>query len=361
MKTLSLLVFLSLSFLMNANGESKAIIIDHNCCEIQKIPNNWIDSAKAKLRIAYGHTSHGSQIVTGLNLFKSLPNSKYQFNSGENSLYINDASALDGDLGNPDRTTWATRTRNLLYTDQFNVNTIMWSWCGQVDGSESDINTYLNLMQGLEEEFQNVKFVYMTGHLNGTGLAGNVHLRNEQIRKFCQDNNKALFDFADIESYDPDGNYFLDKNADDECNYSGGNWAEQWCSEHPDVCNFSCDCAHSHCLNCYRKGQAAWWMFAMLSGWEGIPTGVEDRTEFISGFDIFPNPSSESIQLSFDNSNFDCNVKIYDSIGNIVYKSNHTISNNRFDISISNLNSGIYTCLISSGNSTLTKRFAVVR
>jgi hypothetical protein len=39
----------------------------------------------------------------------------------------------------------------------------MWSWCGQVStATERDINTYLNLMEQLEKDFPNVKFVYIT-------------------------------------------------------------------------------------------------------------------------------------------------------------------------------------------------------
>ncbi|MFO8239740.1 MAG: hypothetical protein R6T90_01945 [Dissulfuribacterales bacterium] len=52
-------------------------------------------------------------------------------------------------------------------------NMIMWSWCGQVSGaSEDDINTYLGLMNQLEQEYPEVNFVYMTGHLDGTSEAG---------------------------------------------------------------------------------------------------------------------------------------------------------------------------------------------
>ena len=102
---------------------------------------------------------------------------------------------------------------------------MIWSWCGQVSSAtEDDINTYWSLMSGLENDYPNVKFVHMTGHLDGSGIYGNLHQRNEQIRNYCMNNNKILFDFADIESYDPDGNYYLDKAANDNCDYdSDGN------------------------------------------------------------------------------------------------------------------------------------------
>ena len=87
-------------------------------------------------------------------------------------------------------------------------------------------------MNQLELDYPNVTFIYMTGHLDGTGEEGNLNERNNQIRTYCLTFNKVLFDFADIESYDPDGNYFLNRGADDGCYYDAGNWADQWCAAH---------------------------------------------------------------------------------------------------------------------------------
>jgi hypothetical protein len=253
---------------------SQAIIIDHNCTDINQIPDSWINEAKEGFKISYGHTSHGSQIVTGMDILKNADGSLYDYDhdgsSGTLSFHDYEPS---GDLGNPDRTTWAQETRDLLDTPSNDRNLIMWSWCGQVSGSsESDINTYLDLMDQLEADYPSVTFVYMTGHLDGSGEAGSLHVRNNQIRNYCMMNDKILFDFADIESYDPDGNYFLNRGADDECYYDGGNWADEWCAAHPGECE-SCDCAHSRCLNCQLKGKAFWWMMARIAGWNpGLST-----------------------------------------------------------------------------------------
>jgi hypothetical protein len=147
----------------------------------------------------------------------------------------------------------------------------MWSWCGQVStAKESHINTYLSLMNKLESEYPDVKFVYMTGHLDGTGVSGNLNIRNEQIRKYSRENNKILFDFADIESYDPDAHCYLDKGADDGCNYNGGlnNWAVDWQNSHRKGTDwYECGSAHTEPLNANQKAYAAWWLWARLAGW----------------------------------------------------------------------------------------------
>ncbi|MCP4582174.1 MAG: T9SS type A sorting domain-containing protein, partial [candidate division Zixibacteria bacterium] len=141
-------------------------------------------------------------------------------------------------------------------------NMAMFSWCGGVSGNtEEGINIYLNKMVELETDYPERIFIYMTGHLDGGGPTGNLYLRNNQIRDFCNANDKILFDFADIESYDPDGNYFPDGS-------DGCEWCYDWCLTHE--CP-SCDCAHSQCFNCYLKGKAWWWMMATILGWNSQP------------------------------------------------------------------------------------------
>ncbi|MFX1532829.1 MAG: hypothetical protein ACFFDI_01195, partial [Promethearchaeota archaeon] len=245
-----------------SSRQTQAIIADHtiaNMVRLDQVPNSAITDAKSTLHIAYGHTSHGSQIISGMNglsTFKEVNGGLeglYDWNDGPLAGHLDlDDYFQSGDLGNPDRTTWATRTREYLEDPaHFDVNVVMWSWCGQVSGaSEEDINTYLSLMNALEIDYPDVKFVYMTGHTDGTGLSGDLHIRNNQIRDYCTTNGKILYDFADIESYDPDGNYFGDKNVDDACNYDDGNWAIEWQNSHIEGVEwYDCASAHSQPLN----------------------------------------------------------------------------------------------------------------
>jgi hypothetical protein len=260
------------------NGSSGNLIIDHQTAKLNNIPSEWITKAKQNLHIAYGHTSHGSQVTDGMTGLINFKGTSYGWNNGGSggALDLHDY-AMSGDLGAPDRTTWAALTRTYLASNT-DVNVIIWSWCGEVStATEADINTYLNLMTALENDFPDVKFVYMTGHLDGSGLTGNLHLRNEQIRNYCRSNNKILFDFADIECYNPDGVYFGDKRPNDACDYDtngdtsrDGNWAIEWQNAHLQGTDwYSCSSAHSQPLNANQKAYAAWSLWATIAGWNG--------------------------------------------------------------------------------------------
>mgnify|MGYP000568942906 CR=1 FL=1 len=72
------------------------IIIDHTCTNLNQVPTYWIEQAKARFRLCYGHTSHGSQLITGMQILMDDPanGGLYDFNtdgtvaSGELSLAV---------------------------------------------------------------------------------------------------------------------------------------------------------------------------------------------------------------------------------------------------------------------------------
>ena len=49
-----------------ASSWSGGLIIDHNCIDLNAIPSSYIDTAQDTVKVHYAHTSHGSQVTTGL-------------------------------------------------------------------------------------------------------------------------------------------------------------------------------------------------------------------------------------------------------------------------------------------------------
>lgn len=237
----------------NTNNINPAdIVADHTViADFESIPGDYIQDIIDNFNIYYGHTSHGSQLVTGAQMLQS---DTYDFAS------VN-LTEPGGDLGHTGDLTWETTTREYLATHP-ETNLVIWSWCGGVSDNTSDgIQTYLNAMNQLEIDFPDIVFVYMTGHTDGSGEDGTLRTNNRQIRNFCNQNNKILFDFEDIESWDPSGNYYPD--ISDDCA-----WCSTWCESNT-CADCEGSCAHSHCFNCYQKGKAFWWMLARIAGWEG--------------------------------------------------------------------------------------------
>jgi hypothetical protein len=267
-------------------------IIDHRSANVEGITAARVVGAKSELAAAYWHTSHGSQLVTGVDGMDHF--------YGDRGWYLlNGAKGLSlaepgGDIGSfdgadLDRSIELFQQAVRDYLDDpahASTNVVMASWCGQVSGaSESNIANYLARMSALESEYPSVTFVYMTGHSDGSGPAGNLHLRDQQIRSYCATNGKWLYDFYDIECYDPDGTYFGDKRVSDACNYdfdndgttegdesgpSGGdrNWAQAWQNSHDEGAGhdwWSCGAAHSQPLNGNQKAKAAWQLWCAIA------------------------------------------------------------------------------------------------
>jgi hypothetical protein len=310
---------IALGIVWASPASGQALIIDHHTDDIWQIPDSAIEDAKATLHIAYGHTSHGSQIISGMGTSGGQQLDEFMTNNGGTpGMYLwNDGGtggALDlrdtpfvgaNDLGNPDRYAWEEATRNYL-ADHPECNVIIWSWCGQANTSLENIDIYLNLMEGLIADYPDVHFVFMTGHLNGTGEDGQLNLANQHIRNHCITHERILYDFADIESYDPDELlYYMPMLANDNCDYDSdgngsldANWALDWQSTHIEGVDWwPSGAAHSQHLNGNLKGYAAWWLWAALAGWSECIPAPSDLTADV-------DPVAQEIELNWtDNSN----------------------------------------------------------
>lgn len=316
------------------------ILVNHLSTQLSDIPISEIEGAKANLHIAYQHTSHGSQLISGMNALENYVTfgDTYEWSdNGSSGLDLDDYGipAAYPDLSQGDRidengvTPWVTGTRALL-NDSANdhVNVIMWSWCS-IAGH--DIDRYLTNMEILISEYGEggsnpraavnpVTFVFMTGHAEGGGEGDSSDSRNELIRQHCYENERVLFDFADIENYDPNGLYYLDKRITDDLDYDdeepydeggrNGNWAIEYVDENPGseltaLTGICSSCAHSYDdprkgLNCVLKGRAAWWMFARINGWNGGYC-----TDAATNLAAAANSIAAEITLSWDDNSSD--------------------------------------------------------
>ena len=232
------------------------------------------------------------------------------------------------------------------------VNVVMWSWCSEVSSATAaNITTYLTLMSGLERDYPDVSFVYMTGHTDGSGLTGTLHVRNQQIRDYCAANDKILYDFEDIESYDPDGTYFGDRNVTDSCAYNGGNWATEWQNSHTKGVDwYDCESAHSQPLNANLKAYAAWWLWARLAGWPPLPTPK------ISGFT--PASGRTGTLVSLTGSGFTGAMAV--TFGGVAARSFSVASDSRLTATVSRLaSSGRVRVTNADGSGVSVARFMV--
>ncbi len=381
MKKIIILFAASVLFLNTQAINAQAIIIDHNHAKLETLNSEKIKRVMEHLKIAYQHTSHGSQLVSGMRALAKYNTAfefKYSPKGMQRNIFFNDyAMPLADDLGHKGDLNWAKATLDLFNNKSNDRNVIMWSWCGGVsDNNANGINAYLNKMAELEKQFPNTYFVYMTGHLDGTGSLGNLNLMNEIIRKFCNDNNKILFDFADIESYSPNTDVNLcDLNADDECNIDfnkdgkkDGNWAETWMQNNPNselakLAKQCTECAHSVNLNCALKGIATWNLFSAIVD-RMLASSVEDSSATQADpIVIFPNPADKLLNIKIiGKARSTIQIDVFDITGQKVstLASNFILSQNEetLQFNISELPVGAYEVRIKIDNNYYNKKLA---
>ncbi|MDZ7695937.1 MAG: hypothetical protein U5R49_03080 [Deltaproteobacteria bacterium] len=133
----------------------------------------------------------------------------------------------------------------------FDINISLWAWCSQLDYySQSQVQMYLTNMAQFESEFPDVTFVYMTGNAQSEAEQ-NRYERNQQIRAYCRENNKFLFDFADLDCWYGNEQHEVNGIPSEHPKYQGD------------------EAGHTTYESCENKAKAFWWLMARIAGWNG--------------------------------------------------------------------------------------------
>jgi len=392
MKKINIVLIILISMLFSES----AMIFDHSSIDITTITQDEVQRAKDYLHIAYGHTSHGSQITDGMNGLVgfangggkglAFPTDFFDWNNGgtDGALDLMEGDGygdgpLDHDCGY--YPSWVDETSEYLNdVNNSDVNVIMWSWCGQISykGDQRLIDEYLGPMTQFENDYPDITFVYMTGHSDGGGEEGSVHINNQQIRDYCIENKKVLLDFYDIECYDPDGNYYGDKYVTDNCDYDSNgdgstdkNWATEWQNSHTENVDwYNCGSAHSQPLNANQKAYAVWKMFAEIAKMYDPNLTIEpqDEEEIIHKFKLhkcYPNPfnPATNIKISLPKQS-DISIKVFDVMGKQVaelFSGNINAGIHGFQFDGSGFPSGIYFYKLQSNNFSAIEKMVLLK
>jgi hypothetical protein len=153
---------------------------------------------------------------------------------------------------------------SIVKAQQQNYQVLGMKFC-YVDGWNQDFNYYKSKMEALEKAYPQKTFIWATEVLwaksdldsSSTNLASatNIQNFNQQLRSYAITNKKVLYDLADIESHDSDGNFCQSNGVEAMCeeNYAGIGGGG---GGHPGM------------TGSIRLAKGFWLLMARLGGWK---------------------------------------------------------------------------------------------
>lgn len=245
---------------------AQGIIVDHTSVGLfDQIPPAWVDSAAA-LRLMFRHASIGDALTQGLDCLQGTRDNPRACTVYPDYQY--------------DRTNWDFQNRgNPSYLDKIRdfaaqvdsqaagYDVLSFKYCFIDYAGEWNVGPRWDSlrvnMELLESRYPDKVFLWWTIPLTRTAGQADGESLNTLIRAYCRDNDKILFDIADIESHDSTGNPVADSAGLEIA------W-QPWCGEQQ-VGGMSC---HPNWNGKLWIDQALWVMMARIAGWDGNPTAI---------------------------------------------------------------------------------------
>lgn len=287
--------------------ESGKYVADYTVAKdsvLRAIPDNYINTARTTLHVAYNHTSHGTHVsygVFGLPGFKAGDSTKFgvtrNTTADPNKLDFRDnqISGAYSDLSQADANweTWRNQVRAYLdNATNSSINVMMWSWCDILNHS---VPNYLSSMQTLIDEYGQggskigsgegktrttpVTFIFMTGHANGSANIGNGRPKDQAklITDYCIANEYYCIDYYSIDSHAMNDTYYEDVNDNGYSPLYGGNFYQDWQVAHTLGTDWyenrtspggsvSYGQHNTQHITANRKAFAFWWVLARIAG-----------------------------------------------------------------------------------------------
>ncbi len=210
-RSFGLLLLLALAGALSASAAG--IVIGYtNVMGVAALPQGVMDRV-AQFRWFFAHASVGDNMMDGIAELHTANPARYPLQRDVEDdwppplgLCI-PATIYDYGRGNPD---WSDKVSwfegyasNGWRNPAVNIALNKFCWIDPY----VDTNTYLASMRTIEGRYPDTLFVYMTipltGDADGENDARNVF--NRTLRLFCLNNNRVLFDVADIQSHDTNG------------------------------------------------------------------------------------------------------------------------------------------------------------
>ena len=230
------------------------LIINHNHVNAAAIPLTSLDAARV-LDSFFTHKSIGGNIIDGLLDLQTLDPARYSIDvtygtadgTGITHYQVGSNGDPQSKIDGFDTVVRAGPSRDTAFMKLCVGDFPPWTSADP----ETVWNSYRSMMESLQAAMPDTIFVWWTLPLTTQeDDRGNAEkaVFNALVRQYVQENGGVLFDIADIESHDPDGNPIIGP-AGYEAMYN----------------DYSSDGAHLSAAGQQRLAQAVWWLLAQIA------------------------------------------------------------------------------------------------